>query len=255
MNAAAIKRAPAREESQRDSVRRDHLILQHLPLVTAIAAHIQKSIPVHLELDDLIHAGVMGLFDAATKYEADKKVAFPTYAKHRIRGAILDSLRQLDWASRDLRKRHKQMESVTRELAAKLQREPAPNEIATAMGLDARRWQTLMVDFRNLGLATTQMRAEREEQPPIETPGTPANCPDHVFAKSELREKLSSAIETLPKRYQQVVRLYYERDLTMKEIGGILGVNESRVSQIHKSALERMHVALDRNGIHSAAAF
>ncbi len=255
MHAAAIKRAPDTQYRQQDPVRRDHLILEHLPLVTAIAAHIQKSVPVHLELDDLIHAGVMGLFDAATKYEAEKGVAFPTYAKHRIRGAILDSLRQLDWASRDLRKRHKQMETVTRELSAKLQRDPVPGEIAAAMGLDARRWQTLMVDFRSLGLAATQVRAEREEQPVPETPSTPANCPDHVFAKTELRDKLSSAMETLPKRYRQVVQLYYERELTMKEIGGILGVNESRVSQIHKSALERMHTALDRNGIHSAAAF
>ncbi len=255
MNAAAIERAPIKEPSATDAERRDQLILEHLPLVTAIAAHVQKSIPVHLELDDLIHAGVMGLFDAATKYKTDKKVAFPTYAKHRIRGAILDSLRQLDWASRDLRKRHKQMESVTRELSVKLQRDPNPHEVANAMGLDTKRWQTLMVDFRSLGLAAMQMRGERDEQPALETACAICHCPDQVFAKSELREKLLSAMETLPERYQQVVRLYYERDLTMKEIGGILGVNESRVSQIHKSALERMHNALDRNGIHSAAAF
>lgn len=257
---AAFKRAPSRnqcahDQSEIDTIGRDQLILEHLPLVTAIAAHIQKSIPVHLELDDLIHAGVMGLFDAATKYRLDKKVAFPTYAKHRIRGAILDSLRQLDWASRDLRKRHKQMEAVTRELTTKLQRDPTHLEVASAMGLDSRRWQTLMVDFRSLGLAATQVRAERDEQPLPETPCAPTHCPDQVFAKSELREKLMSAIDTLPDRYQQVVRLYYERDLTMKEIGGILGVNESRVSQIHKSALERMQTALDRHGIHSAAAF
>ena len=255
MNAAASKRAPAKSTSPKGTAQRDALIVEHLPLVTAIAAHVQKSLPVHLELDDLIHAGVMGLFDAATKYRADKKVAFPTYAKHRIRGAILDSLRQLDWASRDLRKRYKQLEVVTRELSAKLQRDPTQAELASAMGLDSRRWQTLMVDFRSLGLAATQMRAERDEQPAQETPCAMTQCPDQVFARSELREKLSSAIDTLPARYQQVVRLYYERDLTMKEIGGILGVNESRVSQIHKSALERMQVALGGSGIHSAAAF
>lgn len=252
---AAFKRAPAPYQSERETIRRDRLILDHLPLVTAIAAHIQKSVPVHLELDDLIHAGVMGLFDAATKYRADKKVAFPTYAKHRIRGAILDSLRQMDWASRDLRKRQKQMEAVTRELTLKLQRDPTCTEVASAMGLDTRRWQTLMVDFRSVGVAAIQARPEREEQAAPETPCAPSHRPDQVFAKSELREKLMSVIETLPERYQQVVRLYYERDLTMKEIGGILGVNESRVSQIHKSALERMHVALDRGGIRSTTAF
>jgi RNA polymerase sigma factor FliA len=256
MNATAIKRAPAEQQSPTETDSRDQLIIEHLPLVTAIAAHIQKSVPVHLELDDLVHAGMMGLLDAATKYRPDKKVAFPTYAKHRIRGAILDSLRQLDCASRDLRKRYKQMEAVTRELTVKLERHPTDTEVATAMGLDSRRWQTLMVDFRSLGLAAMQARTEREEQNGTpETPCARANCPDEVFAKSELRQKLLSAVEILPHRYQQVVSLYYERDLTMKEIGGILGVNESRVSQMHKSALERMHSALARNGIHSAAAF
>jgi RNA polymerase sigma factor FliA len=256
VNAAAIKQAPARQQSTSNTEPRDQLIIEHLPLVTAIAAHIQKSVPVHLELDDLVHAGVMGLFDAATKYRPDKKVAFPTYAKHRIRGAILDSLRQLDWASRDLRKRYKQMECVTRELTAKLERHPTDSEIASAMGLDSRRWQTLMVDFRSLGLLALQARTERDEQTSTpETPCPKADCPDQVFAKSQLREKLLSVMEILPHRYRQVVRLYYERDLTMKEIGEVLGVNESRVSQMHKSALERLHTALARNGIHSAAAF
>src|SRR5947209_7480242 len=135
---------------------RDELILEHLHLVSAIAAHVQRSLPVHVELDDLIHAGTMGLVDAAAKFQSGKQVAFPAYAKHRIRGAILDSLRQMDWASRDLRKRYKQMETITRELTAKLKRTPTDSEVANAMGLDSKRWQTLMVDFRSLGLAATQ---------------------------------------------------------------------------------------------------
>lgn len=257
MNATASKRAPSKQlpQQQKSSDNRDELIIQHLHLVTAIAAHIQKSVPVHLELDDLIHAGTMGLFDAASKYDTHKEVAFPVYAKHRIRGAILDSLRQMDWASRDLRKRYRQVEAIKRELTEKLNREPLDTEIAEVMGLDARRWQALMIDFRGLALAATQVRVEREEQPIPETPSAPTSGPDQEFAKSELRERLQSIIQTLPERYQQVVRLYYERDLTMKEIGGILGVNESRVSQIHKIALELMHSALDRHGIRSVAAF
>ncbi|MFL6351809.1 MAG: sigma-70 family RNA polymerase sigma factor [Bryobacteraceae bacterium] len=253
---AATQTAKTTNQTPKDDTRRDALILEHLPLVTAIAAHVQRSLPVHTELDDLVHAGVMGLFDAATKYKDDKEVAFPTYAKHRIKGAILDSLRQLDWASRDLRKRHKQMESTTRDLTAKLGRTPTQTELADAMGLSSRRWQSLMVDFRNLGLAATQLRAtDREDQPLNDTPAAPIDRPDEVFARSEMRERLGSVMKTLPERYQQVVTLYYDRDLTMKEIGGILGVNESRVSQIHKSALERMQSALTSSGIHSAAAF
>lgn len=256
MSAVASKRAPSKTPARRDHHKRDQLITDHLQLVTAIAANVQRSLPVHVEIDDLIHAGVMGLVDAASKYRDDKEVAFPTYAKYRIRGAILDSLRQQDWASRDLRKRYKQMESVTRDLTAKLERTPTPNEIAGAMGLSTRRWQSLMVDFRALGIAGNQLRSpEREDQAPTETPSAPGLSPDDVFARSQMREKLSSAMQGLPERYRQVVQLYYEKDMTMKEIGGVLGVNESRVSQIHKAALERMQAALHQNGICSAAAF
>jgi RNA polymerase sigma factor FliA len=256
MSAVASKRAPSKTTGRKDILKRDQLITEHLSLVTAIAANVQRSLPVHVEIDDLIHAGVMGLVDAASKYRDDKEVAFPTYAKYRIRGAILDSLRQLDWASRDLRKRYKQMEAITRDLTAKLERTPTPNEVAAAMGLSLRRWQSLMVDFRALGMAGSQLRAtERDEQGTPETPCGPGLSPDNVFARSEMREKLSFAMQALPERYRQVVQLYYERDMTMKEIGGVLGVNESRVSQIHKSALERMQAALHQSGICSAAAF
>ncbi len=256
MTATASRQAvsPLSRNTEQAS-KRDALIMEHMSLVSAIAAHVQRSLPVHIELDDLVHAGMMGLFDAAVKYQADKKVAFSTYAKHRIRGAILDSLRQLDWASRDLRKRYKQMEVIKADLTTKLQREPTEIEIASAMGLDARRWRALMVDFRSLGNAAAQARAEREEQPSLEMPCAATHNPDNLFARSELRQKLLSAMSTLPSRYRKVVELYYQSEMTMKEIGNILGVNESRVSQIHKSALERMQMALDGSGIHSTAAF
>jgi RNA polymerase sigma factor for flagellar operon FliA len=236
--------------------KRDELITEHLHLVTAIASHIQNSIPVHIELDDLIHAGTMGLFDAATKYRDDKEVAFASYAKHRIRGAIIDSLRQQDWASRDLRKRYKQMETVTNELTTKLGRTPTEAEIASAMGLNTRRWQALMVDFRSMNAAACQNHAhEDEEQLAPEVPASPVSSPDRVFARAELREKLGTAMSSLPEKYQQVVKLYYEQDMNMKEIGTRLGVNESRVSQIHKAALAKMQAAFAGAGISSAAAF
>lgn len=260
MGATASRRAVSTEaqgytEAQERISARDALITENMPLVSAIALHVQRSLPVHIELDDLVHAGMMGLFDAATKYQADKKVVFATYAKHRIRGAILDSLRQMDWASRDLRKRYKQMETLKAALSAQLQREPTELEIASAMGLDARRWRALMVDFRSLGLAAAQARPEREEQPQLEMPCPAAQNPDHLFARSELRSKLAFAMSTLPVRYRKVIELYYQGEMTMKEIGDVLGVNESRISQIHKCALERLQVALDNSGIRSAAAF
>jgi RNA polymerase sigma factor FliA len=236
--------------------RRDDFVTDHLHLVTAIAAHVLRSIPVHIDLDDLIHAGTMGLLDAATKYRDDKEVAFPTYAKHRIRGAILDSLRKQDWASRDLRKRYRQMEAVTAELTSKLGRSPSEQEIASAMGLNSKRWQSLMVDFRSLNAAVLQQLPREENEPfAAEIPAAPTASPEHMFASVELKEKMTAAMETLPERYRQVVSLYYQHELPMKEIGTRLGVNESRVSQIHKSALERMRDALSVQGICAAAAF
>jgi RNA polymerase sigma factor for flagellar operon FliA len=108
----------ARKKGKVQRALRDRIVLDHLPLVKAIAVRVHENLPVHVDLDDLIHAGILGLFDAASKYDADKKVVFHSYAKHRIKGAILDSLRQLDWASRDLRRRHKQVEAITRDLSA-----------------------------------------------------------------------------------------------------------------------------------------
>jgi RNA polymerase sigma factor FliA len=236
---------------------RDELITEHLYLVNSIAAHVQKSLAVHVELDDLIHSGMMGLFDAATKYTADKEVAFGAYAKHRIRGAILDGLRQLDWASRDLRKRYKQVEAKRKELAETLKREATDAELAAALGLDSKRWQSLMVDFRNMGsAAATQTRTDREDdQPSQDVPCSPAHGPDQLFARAQMRSHLGFALQSLPKRHQDVVTMYYEHDMTMKEIGNLLGVNESRVSQIHKSALVRMQAALQGNNVRSASAF
>src|ERR1700721_2112158 len=114
----------------------DRLVLEHLPLVRAIAVRVYENLPGHVDLDDLIHAGVMGLFDAALKYNEDKQVQFRGYAKHRIKGAILDSLREMDWASRDLRRRHKRLEEITRELSAVMERNPTEVELAEKMGVD-----------------------------------------------------------------------------------------------------------------------
>src|SRR5215510_14993337 len=125
MRATSVSKPRKPKQTQE---KRDQIVLDHLPLVKAIAIRVHENLPVHVDLDDLIHAGVMGLFDAVTKYDGAKNVAFHAYAKHRIKGAILDSLRDLDWASRDLRRRQKQVESVTRDLSAKLGRTPHESE-------------------------------------------------------------------------------------------------------------------------------
>ena len=236
--------------------KRDRIVLEHLPLVKAIAVRVHENLPVHVDLDDLIHAGVLGLFDAATKYEADKNVAFSSYAKHRIKGAMLDSLRQLDWASRDLRRRHKQLEAVTRELSLALNRTPTEAEIADKLGVDLHRWRQTMIEMRNVGLVSASTRSnEGDDLPAPDFPSNPDTQPDNMCAREQMRSALTAAMQVLPERYKKVVVLYYTNEMTMKEIGGILGINESRVSQIHKSALEKMQVVLQSSGISSCHAF
>ncbi len=235
---------------------RDRVVLEHLPLVKAIAVRVHENLPVHVDVDDLVHAGILGLFDAANKYNPEKQVVFSSYAKHRIKGAILDSLRQLDWASRDMRRRHKQVEAATRDLSSTLQRAPTESEVAEKLGMDVERWRTMMLDLRNVGLVSASTRSnDHEDLPAPDFPSKPETQPDSICAREQLRSVLGVAMKTLPERYQKVVLLYYTNEMTMKEIGGVLGINESRVSQIHKSALEKMAVVLQANGIKSSQAF
>ena len=256
-HAAQTNPAAAKASAQAAKLaRRDRVVLEHVPLVKAIAVRVHENLPVHVDLDDLVHAGILGLFDAASKFNPEKQVVFSSYAKHRIKGAILDSLRQLDWASRDMRRRHKQVEAATRDLAAELQRNPTEAEVAAKLGMDAERWRTMMIDLRNVGLISASTRGnEGDDLPAPDFPSKPETHPDSICAREQLRSVLGVAMKTLPERYQKVVMLYYTNEMTMKEIGGILGINESRVSQIHKSALEKMQVALESTGITSAQAF
>jgi len=235
--------------------KRDRIVLEHLPLVKAIAIRVHENLPVHVDLDDLVHAGVLGLFDAASKYNPDKQVAFSSYAKHRIKGAILDSLRQLDWASRDLRKRQKQVDAITHELSLQLNRTPADAEIAQGMGVSMDRWRRMQLELRTVGLVSSTPRPDQERDRTQEFPAAPTFQPDRMCEQRELQTTLARAVRSLPERYQKVVFLYYTNDMTMKEIGDMLGVNESRISQIHKTALKKMAVVLESEGIHSAEAF
>src|SRR5580658_4261443 len=184
--------------AESDQSERDRLVLEHLPLVRAIAVRVYENLPVHVDLDDLIHAGVMGLFDAALKYNEDKQVTFRGYAKHRIKGAILDSLRDMDWASRDLRKRHKQLETITRELAAAMERAPTEAEIAEKMGMDVDRWRQVAIELRMVGLLSASTRSpESENQNAPEFPATDQLNPDVLTGQRELHSVLSTAMKAL----------------------------------------------------------
>lgn len=231
-------------------------MLEHLPLVHAIAVRLHENLPVHVDLADLVQAGTLGLFDAAAKYRPEKQVAFRSYAQHRIKGAMLDSLRELDWASRDLRRRHKRIEAVTRQLAAILKRYPTDAEIAERLGMSVERSQHIMADIRHVALmSASETRRDQDSLAVRELPARSDTRPDAICAHSQLRTLLNGALKTLSPRYQQVIGLYYLEHRTMHEIADILGVNESRVSQIHKAALDKLSASLSAAGIRSSRVF
>ena len=250
---SCVQNANSKRSSQ--SIKRDQLVIEHLPLVKAIAIRLYESLPVHADLDDLIHAGMLGLIDGAEKFDERKHILFKSYAKHRIKGAMLDSLRDLDWASRDLRRRHRQLESITHELAACSSDAPNEEAIAGKMGVDVDRWRQIAIELRMVGLLSSSSRpADDENQTNPEFAASEDTQPDTMYGREELSSVLGEAMRSLPERYQKIVSLYYSNEMTMREIGEMLGINESRVSQIHKTALAKMATVLQQNGIHSAEA-
>jgi RNA polymerase sigma factor for flagellar operon FliA len=254
----AARKAAPKSASQKRCAKfalRDKLVMEHLPLVKAIAIRLYESLPVHADLDDLIHAGMIGLIDGAEKFDERKDIMFKSYAKHRIKGAMLDSLRQLDWASRDLRRRHKQLEAITHELASHSAETPNDEAIAGRMGVDVDRWRRIAIELRMVGLLSSSSRPiDDENQTNPEFAASEDTQPDTMYVRNELTTVLNQAMQALPERYQKIVSLYYSNEMTMREIGEMLGINESRVSQIHKTALEKMAAVLQSAGIHSSEA-
>ncbi len=225
---------------------RDRLLLEHLPTVRYLARRIHERLPQHVELDDLISAGVVGLIDAFSKFDHGKKVQFKSYAQFRIRGAILDSLRTLDWSPRELRRKGRAVEEAIRTTTQRLGRAPAEQEIAQEMGLGLPEYQTLLGELKGLEIGSLHM--ERSEDSGDEelsyVPGPVEDDPLFRCLKGEMKQRLTDAIEELPEKERIVLTLYYYEELTMKEIGLTLGVVESRVSQIHSSAVVRLRAAM-----------
>jgi RNA polymerase sigma factor for flagellar operon FliA len=252
MRGTCVSKQQKKQRTEKGEIR-DKLILEHLPLVKAIAIRLYESLPVHADLDDLIHAGIIGLIDGAEKFDPRKDIQFKSYAKHRIKGAMLDSLRQLDWASRDLRRRHKQLEAITHELTALTEEKPNDEAIAGRMGIQVDRWRQIAVELRMVGLLSSSSRPpDDENQTNPEFAASEDTQPDTMYVRQEVSSVLTEAIKSLPERYQKIVLLYYTNEMTMREIGQALGINESRVSQIHKTALEKMAATLQSAGIKSS---
>jgi RNA polymerase sigma factor for flagellar operon FliA len=225
---------------------RENLLMEHLPTVRYLARRIHERLPQHVDLDDLVSAGMVGLIDAFSKFDHGKKVQFKSYAQFRIRGAILDSLRTLDWSPRELRRKGRAVEEAIRATTQRLGRAPSEPEIAGEMELSLSDFQTLLGDLKGLEIGSLNM--ERSEDSGDEElsyiPGAPEDDPLFRCLKGEMKQRLADAIEDLPEKERLVLTLYYYEELTMKEIGLTLGVVESRVSQIHSAAVVRLRVAL-----------
>jgi RNA polymerase sigma factor for flagellar operon FliA len=232
---------------QNDSaVERDLLLMEHLPTVRYIARRIHERLPQHVDLDDLVSAGVVGLIDAFSKFDHSKKVQFKSYAQFRIRGAILDSLRTLDWSPRELRRKGRAVEEAIRTVTQRIGHAPSEQEISAEMSLSLGEYQQLLGDLKGLEIGSLHM--ERSEDSGDEElayiPGSPDEDPLFRCLKGEMKQRLADAIDDLPEKERMVLTLYYYEELTMKEIGLTLGVVESRVSQIHSSAVLRLRSSM-----------
>jgi len=245
----AARYAKAYEAAIQQDLGREQLILEHLPQIKYIAHRISTKLPSHVELNDLVSAGVLGLLDAVEKFDPSRGVKFKTYAELRVKGAILDSLRNLDWAPRSLRKRSKDLEKAYKELEQKLGRPASDKEVSDHMGVALEEFYELVDQIKGLNLGSFQEMSspddDRSSEPLVRyVPDSPQADPFFMFQKSELRDLLAIAIDALPKKERLVISLYYYDELTMKEIGKVLGVNESRISQLHTKAMLRLRTKL-----------
>jgi RNA polymerase sigma factor, FliA/WhiG family len=226
---------------------RDALIRQHVPLVRRIAHHMIAKLPPNVELDDLIQVGMMGLSEALTRYEAAQGVQFETFATQRIRGAMLDELREGDWMSRSSRKSQKEIEQAVHRMEQKLGRSPLESEIADELGLSLEDYQTLLGKVRGTQLVYLEdmSRGDDDEQGFLDRHVADSEAdPMAVLRDQRLKASLVTAIKSLPEREQYIMGMYYEHDMNLKEIAAVLGVTESRVCQLHSQSIARLRAKM-----------
>jgi RNA polymerase sigma factor FliA len=247
----------AYKEQQADEQEdREQLILSNLPQVYYIARRIHERLPQQVPFDDLVHAGVIGLIEAVGSYDASKSVPLKSYAKFRIRGAILDSMRELDWGSRRLRHKGRQIEEVVSLLSKKLGRQPEEEEIAAEMGITIDELYGIAHRIDGAILVGQQVGSSYDRSGKhdlIESAPSRAENPFDLCVRTEVKEKLTKAIETLSKKEQMIISLYYKEELTMKEIAAVMQLGESRISQIHSLALPKLRAAFQNPALEDAS--
>jgi len=220
----------------------DALIMKYAPLIKYIATRIAARLPMHIEVQDLINSGVLGLMDAIEKFDPDKGVKFETYAEYRIKGSILDSLRAMDWVPRSVRKVATLLENTYAELEQKLGRPARDDEVAEAMDVEVEKLHKLMSRVSHVSMVSLERDNKHAHQGSLlDRLISPDDASGfNKLDAEELRDMLADCLERLPEKEQTVVSLYYYNEMTMKEIGKVLKLTESRVSQIHTKAVLRL---------------
>lgn len=220
-----------------DLANRDALIRKHAPHVKYIAERFAVRLPAHISVEELISAGTMGLFDALNNFDPAKGVKFKTYATYRIKGAMLDELRRMDWVPRSVRRDTNKIESAINDAWNRYGREPSDAEVAMEMGIDIDSYYKMLQGAQGMRLLSLDDGGTEGTHSSLERLASDTPSPLEEYQKKEIKRALADALKTLSKREQMVMSLYYYDELTLKEIAEVLGVTESRVSQIHSKII------------------
>jgi RNA polymerase sigma factor for flagellar operon FliA len=230
---------------------RENLILEHLPQVRLIARRIHDRLPESVSLDDLVSTGIVGLISAIDRFDSSHNVKLKTYAEYKIRGAILDSLRGLDWAPRQQRKRSKQIEAAISRAEQRLHRTPSEEEIAAELSLTIEEYHEWLVDVRGLNLGSLESAAPEDDSSNSRDllkyiSGDEEAWPSRLLERSELQRLLAEAIARMPDIEKTVLSLYYHEELTLREISKIVRLHESRISQLKSQAILRLRAYMEK---------
>ncbi|MCP4007203.1 MAG: FliA/WhiG family RNA polymerase sigma factor [bacterium] len=223
---------------------KEQIVVEHTSLISYIVSRIAVRLPSHVDLDDLHNTGVIGLMDAVDKYDPTKDCKFKTYAEFRIRGAILDQLRSLDWVPRSVRQKSRQLETACNQIEQRLGRPATDDEIAGSLGINLDELHVMVNQTRGISIVNMDdLRGSNDSDQPLPSGNLEDVNAEDPFASlrsRELTQSLAKGIDSLPEKERLVISLYYYEDLNLKEIGSILGITESRVCQIHSKAVSRL---------------
>jgi len=222
---------------------RQDLVAKHAPLVKRIAYHLKSRMPANIQLDDLIQAGMVGLLEAANNYDATQGASFETYAGIRVRGAMLDDVRKNDWAPRSVHRNNRRVAAVVQKIENEKGRDARDTEIAEALDMKLEEYNRILQDASGHKILSFEDIGSNDESLLNNIPNPQSELLD-VIQKDDLKSLVATAIASLPERERLVMALYYDEELNLREIGAVIGVSESRVSQIHSQAVIRLQARL-----------